>query len=455
MIINKRFIVKPAMILRIGNQRAGKTNKLNQRVKRPTLNIFIFLAAMLFPLLTAGQMKEGKIRRVVLDAGHGGKDPGAIGAASREKDITLAIALKTGKYITEAFPDIEVIYTRKTDEFVELDRRASIANDAHADLFISIHCNSSKSKTPYGTETFVMGVHKSEANLEVAKLENSAILLEDNYGSRYDGFDPRSPESHIIFSLFQDRYREYSLQLATTIQEQFRVRTARFDRGVKEAGFWVLYRTAMPSVLIEAGFISNPAEERYLRTAAGQVEIAATLFRAFKQYKTRVEKNNQRDDASGMSGTQAQQVAETTEGASGSGERSNADTTLPSSTTLPHTATSTAANPTSRSHSPVETQAWLVDDLVFRVQVLASPTRVSFDDSRIHHLPALYEYQHGGMYKYTSGKFDTREKAEAYRRQIIGQGIADAFVVALYQNRRISIEQAQILTDAATKTKGR
>lgn len=448
LVFNKRFIVKPAMILLLASHRAGKTNKLIPRVKSRSIILVISLILIVFQGISFAQMKEGKIRRVVLDAGHGGKDPGALGQASREKDIVLAIALKTGKYITESFPDVEVIYTRKSDEFVELDRRAKIANEAHADLFISIHCNSSKSKTPYGTETFVMGIHKSAANLEVAKLENSAILLEDNYNSRYEGYDPRSPESHIIFSLFQDRYREYSLQLATSIQEQFRVRTARFDRGVKEAGFWVLYRTAMPSVLIEAGFISNPAEERYLRTPAGQIEIAATIFRAFKDYKETVEKEGKPADKpeparQPTTKPEVQTVREEQEPA-------NTDTAANTDPNANHVSKTVAGN----THEETKPSAWLVDDLAFRVQILASPVKVSFTDQRLKDLPDVYEYEHGGMFKYTTGKFDTQEKAEAYRKKIRSNGITDAFVVALYQDRRISNEQARVLTEAAIKAGG-
>ena len=423
-------------------------------MKRNLVNTVIQLIIILLTVgSAAAQMKDGKVRRVVLDAGHGGKDPGAVGSASREKDITLSIALKAGKYISDNFPDVEVIYTRKTDVAVELDKRAKIANEAHADLFISIHCNSSKSKTPYGTETFVMGIHKSAANLEVAKLENAAILLEDNYSERYEGFDPRSPESHIIFSLFQNSYREFSLELASLIQEQFRVKTARFDRGVKEAGFWVLYRTAMPGVLVEAGFISNQAEEQYLRSATGQMEVAATIFRAFRHYKANVEKGSSSTAGEVAPagnelavdqevGRTEQESATTVDGADGR----QVSEAQPSGTILP-------GKSASDNQPPAGKTGWLVPDLVFRIQIAASATPLPLSDQRFRGLTDIYTYEHAAMYKYTAGAFDTRQKAEVFRKELKRLGFADAFVVVLYQERRISNEQAEVLVNAALQAK--
>jgi len=401
-------------------------------------------------LLTVGgasaQIKDGKVRRVVLDAGHGGKDPGAVGSASREKDITLSIALKAGKYISDNFPDVEVIYTRKTDVAVELDKRAKIANEAHADLFISIHCNSSKSKTPYGTETFVMGIHKSAANLEVAKLENAAILLEDNYSERYEGFDPRSPESHIIFSLFQNSYREFSLELATLIQEQFRVKTARFDRGVKEAGFWVLYRTSMPGVLVEAGFISNQAEEQYLRSSTGQMEVAATIYRAFRQYKGSVEKKSFSSEGDAML---VDYKTTTVQGAN----RVEQESVTPDVSSGQPAETPSPQTPDSENQPLAATSSWLVPDLVFRVQVAASDTPLSLTDPRFKGMTGIYMYEHAAMFKYTAGAFDTRQKAEVFRKELKRKGFTDSFIVVLYQDRRISSEQAEVLVNAALQSK--
>ena len=247
--------------------------------------------ALAFALAMPG-WSQYHVNRVVIDAGHGGKDPGAMGAHSREKDIALAIALKTGEYITKYLPDVEVIYTRKTDVFVELYKRAEIANDAKASLFISIHCNASKSTAASGTETYVMGLHKSAANLEVAKLENAAILNEDNFADMYDGFNPNQDEDYITLTMFQNAFLEQSTILADEIQRQFRERVKRKDRGVFQAGFLVLYRTTMPGVLIETGFISNPDDESFLMSEDGQAYIASAIFRAFKYYKEEMERSD-------------------------------------------------------------------------------------------------------------------------------------------------------------------
>lgn len=232
--------------------------------------------------------KEFKIRTVVLDAGHGGKDPGTIGKFLKEKDVVLNIALKVGEYIEKNVPDVKVIYTRKTDKFIELTERAAIANRNKADLFISIHANSISNPQIYGTETWVMGLHKSEENLAVAKRENSVILYEENYQEHYEGFD-NSPESYIMFSLMQNAYLENSLKLADRIEKQFKNKAGRHSRGVKQAGFVVLYKTATPSVLVEAGFLSNATEEKFLGTDEGQALIASGIYRAFKEYKSEVE----------------------------------------------------------------------------------------------------------------------------------------------------------------------
>ncbi len=238
-------------------------------------------------------VKDFKVGKVVIDAGHGGHDPGTVGKKYKEKDIALSIALKVGAYIEANVKDVAVIYTRKDDTYIPLDMRAEIANKHKADLFISIHVNSMPANnTTYGTETWVMGLHKSESNLEVAKRENSVILLDQDYKERYEGFDPNSAESYILFSLTQDAYQQGSLKMAGKVENQFKVRVGRNSRGVKQAGFVVLYKTAMPSVLVETGFISNKAEEEYLGSEKGQELIASGIYRAFKEYKFEVESIN-------------------------------------------------------------------------------------------------------------------------------------------------------------------
>jgi len=255
------------------------------------ITIFIILLSFLSVKLTAfnNDKDNNKITKVVIDAGHGGEDPGASGKKGKEKDIVLAIALKVGKYIQDNNPEVEVIYTRQEDVFIPLYERANIANKNKADLFISIHANANPNSIVKGTETYVMGLHKDEENLAVAMKENAVITLEKDYGTKYEGYDPKSPESFIVFSLLQNTYLEQSLEFASYTQDQFREKVQRQDRGVKQAGFLVLWKTTMPSVLIETGFITNREEEQYLMSETGQDLIASAIYRSFRNYKNSIE----------------------------------------------------------------------------------------------------------------------------------------------------------------------
>jgi N-acetylmuramoyl-L-alanine amidase len=265
--------------------------------------VLFCLAAVSVLFLLRNNSAQGKTNRilpqdgsrisvVVIDPGHGGKDPGAVVGKAREKDIVLDIALKLGNYIKTNFPDTKVIYTRSSDVFVPLFQRANIANKSKADLFISIHANYVNSKSVQGAETFVLGQHRSQDNLEVAKKENAVILLEEDYSTTYEGFDPNSPESYIMFELVQDEYLEQSVMLASSIQDQFRSEAKRYDRSVKQAGFLVLRQTTMPSVLVEAGFLSHQGERDYLLSEQGRTKIAFSIFNAFKDYKRKIEGKN-------------------------------------------------------------------------------------------------------------------------------------------------------------------
>lgn len=406
------------MILKLpvcGSLSGIKTKKLIAMMVRFGLKRLLFILFSLFfaTVSMQGQMRDGKIKKVVIDAGHGGKDPGATGLRSREKDIALSIALKAGKYISENFPDVEVIYTRKTDEFIELYRRAEIANEQHADLFISIHCNSSTSNKPYGAETYVMGLHKTNANLEVAKTENAAILYEEDYSKKYDGFDPNSPEAHIIFSLYQNAYRSYSLKLASLTQSQIVERSSRFDRGVKEAGFWVLYKTAMPGILIEVGFISNKEEEKYLASEIGQTVIASSVYRAFRDYKTWV---------ASQGGKPIEDVDQ------GKSEIIADEEVSPKSVV-------------EENQKPSQHDS----DVVWRVQVASSPEKISLKSKKFKGLKDIFEYEHQRMYKYTAGAFSTSDSAKKYMSEVRKLGFKDAFVVPFYNDHRISEEQAKDL----------
>ena len=268
-------------------------NSLN--ILMPVRNIGLSAMLIAITLLNSSSSPikhEFKVDVIVIDAGHGGKDSGTRGKKALEKDIALKIALKVGYYIEKNVPGVKVIYTRKDDRYLALDERADIANKAKADLFICIHANALAGARASGTETYVMGLHKDEQNLEVAKRENAVMLMDENYKERYEGFDPTSPESYILFSLTQSAYQESSLLFAQKVEEQFKYRAGRKSRGVKQAGFWVLWDTAMPSVLIETGFLSDPAEEQFLLTERGQDLIASGIYRAFKEYKSEVESIN-------------------------------------------------------------------------------------------------------------------------------------------------------------------
>lgn len=281
-------------------------------VKRIFTLLFTFYFSVFSCFSDVPGKKTGyKIRTIVIDAGHGGHDTGCLGSDSREKEVALRIALKLGKLIEANCPDVKVVYTRKTDVFIPLIERANIANRAKADLFICIHLNSGP-KAAYGAETFVMGLHKTDDNLSVAKRENSAILLEDNYEKNYDGFDPNSPEANIIFSLYQNQFMQQSLSFAAKIQKQFKENSKRYSRGVKQAGFLVLYKTAMPSVLIENGFLTNDNDQRFLTSDAGQASMASSIYRAFKSYKAELETGIVSNDKSDESDNTAEEKPDST-----------------------------------------------------------------------------------------------------------------------------------------------
>lgn len=236
-------------------------------------------------------MPAFRMKKIVLDAGHGGKDPGNLGSRSKEKDINLAVTLLVGKYIKENMSDVEVIYTRDDDSFPELKKRPQIANVNKADLFVSIHSNSAPNRSAYGTETFVMGTKHFESNFDIVKKENSVILLEDNHEEEYEGFDPTSPESYIMFNFMQKAFIGNSLVLADHIETQFRDRVGRKSRGVKQGPFYVLWTPSMPSVLVELGFLSNSEEEKFLMSQAGKEYMASAIYRSIKEYKEQIEIN--------------------------------------------------------------------------------------------------------------------------------------------------------------------
>ena len=252
---------------------------------------FLLLILIFLTSFNSIEQEKYKLRTIVIDAGHGGKDPGSIGNNSYEKNITLAISLELGRIIKENLPGIKIIYTRKDDSFPSLYERAEIANKNNADLFISIHCDSFHNKSVYGSTSYLMGLSKNSANMNVAKRENSVIFLEENYEETYKNFDPNATESIMLLSLTQKAKIENSTILANLIQDQFKNRVGIKSRGVKQAPFQVLWNTTMPSVLIETGYITNSAEEKKLNNKTHQVYLASAIFRAIRDYKKYLEAN--------------------------------------------------------------------------------------------------------------------------------------------------------------------
>lgn len=246
------------------------------------------IALLLCSSFTILERSEYHIKTIVIDAGHGGKDPGCNNTTQKEKNIALDIALTLGDIIQKNLPGTKVIFTRKDDRFIELHDRAAIANKNKADLFISIHVNAGPAQFS-GTETYCMGLHKGEQNLSVAQRENSSILMEEKNEKNYDGFDPNSPQSYILFSLYQNAYLSNSMKLASKIEKEFKENNNRHSRGVKQAGFLVLWKTTMPSVLVETGFITHEEDAYYLGTEIGRLETAWGIFSAIEDYKNDIE----------------------------------------------------------------------------------------------------------------------------------------------------------------------
>ena len=339
------------------------------------------------------QKKDTYKHTVVLDAGHGGHDTGAIGKKGKEKDVVLSIALKVGDYIKKNTPETRVIYTRDDDFFVPLDQRAAIANKNNADLFVSIHANSNKNSKPFGTETFAMGLHKSQGNLEVAQKENSVIVMEQDYNTKYEGFDPSSAESYIIFSLMQNVYLDKSLKLASMVQDEFREKAKRADRGVKQAGFLVLWHTKMPSILIETGFISNEEEEKFLMSETGQDYLASAIYRAIRDYLSSLD-------------AEEREVRKVTDN--------------------------------NKQEEPEQNK------LCYRLQVATTSAPVADPTEKFKGKPDIFEYKDGNKYKYMIGRFATLDEASKYKKTISTE-YPDAFIVPFNNGKKISMNEAKKL----------
>ncbi len=377
-----------------------------------------------------------KFDKLVIDAGHGGDKPGAVGSRCKEKDITLAVSLKLGKMITENLKDVEVYYTRVIDKDVELHKRGQIANKIGADLFISIHCNSSANKAPKGSETFALGVTKAAQNLEVAKKENMDILSEANYEENYDGFDPNAPENDILFSLYQNAYMEGSLWFADKVQKQLTANTPIQNRGVKQANFMVLLKSAMPSVLIEIGFISNKDEEAYLASEIGQYEIAASIFRAICEYK--MHKDNVKIAIPDLNSLIPKSVLEKQKQLEESQKLAQAK----EKERLKAQAAEKEKQAAADSLQNAKTSG---NEVVYRVQFASMKNKLAVSDNRFSGLEDVWLYEFDGYWKYCAGLFATQKEASAYVQKVRSLGHKDAFVVAFYNGKRISFEQVRAL----------
>lgn len=373
---------------------------------------------------------EAKEFTVVIDAGHGGHDPGALGRFSKEKDINLNVALKLGKQIERNCPDVKVIYTRKKDVFIPLDRRAEIANNAKADLFISIHTNSiGGGRNVSGASTWTLGLAKSEANLAVAKRENSVILYESDYQSRYAGFNPNSAESYIIFEFMQDKYMSQSVHLASLVQKEFRQTCKRPDRGVHQAGFLVLKASAMPSILVELGFISNQAEERFLNSESGSSSLANGLFRAFLAYKQEHELR-----LTGKSNVTIPPIEHLSQ--EEPEEKRDTDITVASNSVK-----KTATSPTTSNATGLTRNVQSGSSLKFAVQILTSSKPLPANDKRFKGLKPVENYKENGLYKYTYGTSDDYNKVLRSKKEITDK-FKDAFIIAFKDGKKINVNEA-------------
>ena len=338
---------------------------------------------------TAQKAAQKKAFTVVIDAGHGGHDPGAMGKLTQEKKLNLEVSQRLEQQIKLHHPDVKVVMTRKNDVFLTLQQRADIVNKNNADLFICIHTNAAENRNVTGTETFVLGVDKMQSNLDVAMRENAVMLLEDDYQTTYEGFDPNSVDSYIMFELMQDQYIDQSLNFATLVQHQF-TDIGRSDRGVRQAGFWVLHKSACPSVLIEMGFISNINEEKYLASDKGKEDITNSIYQAFEQYKSAYDRKH------------------------GIVKASQAES------------------------KPAEAKA---DKPVYKVQIFSTLKPVPAGDPTFRGLKNCQCTKDGKFYKYTYGE-DADYQTILDIQQELKTKFKDCFIVAFLGNKQIPVKEA-------------
>jgi len=362
-----------------------------------------------------------KIHKVVLDAGHGGKDPGCHGNNTKEKEIALSVILALGKKIEARYPDVEVIYTRKTDVFIPLNERAAIANRNKADLFISVHCNYLGPRNrATGSETYVLGLHRAEDNLSVAKRENASILLEDDYEKTYEGFDPYSTEGHIILSMFQNAHLQQSIQLATHVESAFRKMGQLPSRGVKQAGFLVIRETTMPSILIETGFLSTDKDENFLMKESSQQEVSECILKAFGNYKQEVEDPQKEiENASKEIAKIKPQLPDTGAIAQKNTEKEKVNPPASQEKTDPEQKSPTVLQP---------------NQISYRIQIAA--TSKPTVDSKYTSLEDLEVIKENEYFKFLVGNFSSYQAAQPRLAELKAKGFLGAFIVTYMNGQR-------------------
>ncbi|MBM3427679.1 MAG: N-acetylmuramoyl-L-alanine amidase [Bacteroidetes bacterium] len=386
---------------------------------RRVIGIVILFPIVFYSFYTTDDLEKTYV--VVLDAGHGGKDPGNLGTGrikKTEKDVTLDVVLQVGKLIEQNFPDVKVVYTRNADVFPTLKERVLIANRSKADVFISVHCNANANKVAYGSESFVMGLHKTEESLATAMKENASIFLEDNKGQDYDGFDPNNPDTYIALSLRENVFLEQSADLAKNVQDLFRAKLGRKDRGVKQAGYYVISFTNMPSILIELGFLTNAAEEDYLQSTKGKSELSKSIYQAFASYKNAIQVNLTKDEK-GVEQDVEEQMEEP----------------APKPVIEEMIASSQSDEIIWREGSE-ESGIW------FKVQFLSSPQLLKVNAPELKKFSRTEYYLYNAEYRYTAGKTMSFEEAKANMRKVHALGFKDAFVVAFENGKRIDLKDA-------------
>ena len=356
---------------------------------------------------------------VVIDAGHGGKDGGAVGTFAKEKDITLNVAKLLGSKISDECENIKVVYTRDTDKYLTLQQRANIANRAKGDLFISIHVNSVDLNSPgrtnvAGSSVFTLGLHKTKDNLDVAMRENSVIKMEDNYTTVYSGFDPNSAESYIIFEMNQNKHMLKSINLASSIQDELTTNAGREDKGVRQAGFWVLWATNMPSVLVELDFICNPTQEKFLSSTDGQEQLASSIFNAFVKHVSNDNSNIQRPDRK-VSKENARSI-----------EKSIKNNSIQEQTTLTTDFTQVENNDSTTSN----------DEIIYKIQILTSDKILRNKAREFKGLHPIWHYKDNKIYKYTYESTTSLQDAEVILKNVKDK-FPQAFIVKFKNGKRI------------------